>query len=53
MANFILFFNAFCSYLLLVGVIAVLVVIAVFIGIGLRKNKNKKADTENTLAESA
>lgn len=41
MENFIIFFNAFCSYLLLVGVFAAVTVVSVFLGIQLRKNKNK------------
>lgn len=49
MANLITFVNAFLSYLILVGVFAVLAVVAVLIGIKLRKSKNlnteKKQDT--------
>lgn len=40
MENFILFFNSFLSYLLLMVIIAVLCGIAVFTGIKLRKRKD-------------
>ena len=42
MENFILFFNSFLSYLLLMIVIAVLCGIAIFTGIKLRKRKDNQ-----------
>ena len=50
MANLIAFVNAFLSYLILVGVFAVLAVAAVLIGIRLRKNKNLASGKEQDAA---
>lgn len=53
MANLITFVNAFLSYLILVGVFAVLAVVAVLIGIKLRKNKNLNTEkTQDTAVDS-
>ncbi len=46
MASLITFVNAFLSYLILVGVFAVVAVVAVLIGIRLRKNKNLNSGTD-------
>ncbi len=40
MANIVLFFNSFLSYLLLMAIIVVLAGVAIFIGIKMRKRKN-------------
>ena len=50
MSNFVLFFNSFFSYLLLMAVVVVIAGVAVFLGIKMRKNKNSQAGNEKTQA---
>ena len=50
MSNFVLFFNSFLSYLLLMAVVVVIAGAAIFVGIKMRKNKNSQAGNENTQA---
>ena len=46
MANFMVFFSEFVSYIILMAILAVLAVVGVKIGSTLRKNKNKKEGIE-------
>ena len=50
MSNFVLFFNSFFSYLLLMAVVVVIAGVAVFLGIKMRKNKNSQSGNEKTQA---
>ena len=50
MSNFVLFFNSFFSYLLLMAVVVVIAGVAVCLGIKMRKNKNSQAGNEKTQA---
>lgn len=46
MTNFILFTNAFLSYLLVFLVFGILILVAVLVGIRVRKSKNNKEEIE-------
>ncbi len=46
MANFMLFFSKFVSYIILMAIMAVLAVVGVKIGSALRKKKNAKEGIE-------
>ncbi|MCR4989880.1 MAG: hypothetical protein K6A38_03350 [Lachnospiraceae bacterium] len=53
MDNLISFLRMFLSYLLVVGVCALIIAAAIFIGIKLRKSKNLKDDALNAEGSEA
>ncbi|MDE6201872.1 MAG: hypothetical protein K2G19_00170 [Lachnospiraceae bacterium] len=50
MSSFVLFFNSFLSYLLVMAIVVVVAGVAIFLGIKLRRNKDSQAGNEKTQA---
>ncbi|MDE7334418.1 MAG: hypothetical protein K2O16_19745 [Lachnospiraceae bacterium] len=50
MSSFVLFFNSFLSYLLVMAIVVVVAGVAIFLGIKMRRNKDSQAGNEKTQA---